>query len=391
MSEWKKCKLGELMVKKGYIRGPFGSSLKRGEMKEFGVPVYEQRNAIYDHRDFRFFIDEEKFRELKRFQVNTNDLIISCSGTVGRISIIKKNDLKGVISQALLILRSDISKIELKFLFYFLTSKVGFELITQASHGSVQVNIAARAVVENIPIVLPPLLEQKAIASVLSSLDDKIDLLHRQNKTLEAIAETIFRQWFIINAKDDWQEGVLGDAIEIFDNQRIPLSKMQRDKMKEGKLYPYYGAATIMDYVNDYIFDGYYILLGEDGTVSTNEGYPILQFVSGKFWVNNHAHIFHAKAPYTNFFIWCFLLKKNVDEIVTGAVQPKISQTNLLSLDFPKFPINLVERFNYKTESLSEKIKTNTLQIQTLAQLRDTLLPKLMSGKIRVQYDKGEK
>ena len=243
---------------------------------------------------------------------------------------------------------------------------------------------------ENLSVLLPIFDEQKAIASVLSSLDDKIDLLHRQNKTLEAMAETIFRQWFIEEANDDWEEGRLGDAIEIFDSQRIPLSKMQRNKMKEGKLYPYYGAAAIMDYVNDYIFDGYYILLGEDGTVRTNEGYPILQFVSGKFWVNNHAHIFQAKAPYTNFFVWCYLLKKNVDEIVTGAVQPKINQTNLTSLDFPKFPVNLIKKFNYKTENLFKKINKNQTQIQTLTRLRDTLLPKLMSGKVRVQYDNND-
>lgn len=143
------------MTENGYIRGPFGSSLKRGEMKESGIPVYEQKNAIYNNRDFRFFIDEEKLQKLKRFQVKTNNLIISCSGTVGKISIIKENDKKGIISQTLLILRPDTRKIGLNFLFYFLASSIGFKLITQVSHGSVQVNIASRATVESIPITLP--------------------------------------------------------------------------------------------------------------------------------------------------------------------------------------------------------------------------------------------
>ena len=83
--------------------------------------------------------------------------------------------------------------------------------------------------------------------------------------------------------------------------------------MKYGILYPYYGAATIMDYVNDYIFDGEYILLGEDGTVRTEEGYPVLQYATGKFWVNNHTHILQAKKPYNNFFIWNFLSKFNIE------------------------------------------------------------------------------
>jgi type I restriction enzyme S subunit len=219
---------------------------------------------------------------------------------------------------------------------------------------------------------------------VLSSLDDKIDLLHRQNKTLEQMAETLFRQWFVEEAGEDWGEKLLGDVIEIYDSKRIPLSKMQRNKMKEGVLYPYYGAATIMDYVNDYIFDGDYILLGEDGTVRTNEGYPVLQYATGKFWVNNHTHIFKAKAPYNNFFIWNFLSKKNIDRIITGAVQPKINQTNLKSLEFPDFPEDLVNEYIKITDSQFEKILKNSRQIRTLESLRDTLLPKLMSGEVRI-------
>ncbi|MBA7578183.1 hypothetical protein ES708_20045 [subsurface metagenome] len=214
MSKWKETTLGRVLAKKGYIRGPFGSALKRGEMKDAGVPVYEQKNVIYNSREFRFFIDKNKFQELSRFQVKTNDLIISCSGTVGKISIIKEEDPKGIISQAMLILRPDFNKITLKHLYYFLSSKQGFELITQASHGSVQINIAERKVVENIPLSLPPLPEQKAIASVLSSLDGKIDLLHRQNKTLEAMAETLFRQWFVEEAQEDWEEGNIPDEFD---------------------------------------------------------------------------------------------------------------------------------------------------------------------------------
>ncbi len=213
MSEWKEYKLGEILADKGYIRGPFGSSLKRCEMKGAGIPVYEQKNAIYDSREFRFFIDNEKFNGLSRFQVKTNDLIISCSGTVGKISIIKEDDPKGIISQALLILRPDINKIILKYLYYTLSSRQGFDLITQASHGSVQVNIAERKVVENIPLLLPPLPEQRAIASVLSSFDDKIDLLHRQNKTLEAMAEALFRQWFVEEAEEG---GKLPELVTLF-------------------------------------------------------------------------------------------------------------------------------------------------------------------------------
>jgi len=272
---------------------------------------------------------------------------------------------------------------DLNFIYYTL---IFFQKeLKHVGEGSVQDNINL-GTFQNVLFPIPSLPEQKAIASVLSSLDDKIDLLHRQNKTFEAMAETLFRQWFVEEAKEDWEEGVLGDVIEIFDHLRIPLSKMERDKKKDGQLFPYYGAASVMDYINDYIFDGEYILLGEDGTVRTNEGYPILQYTTGKFWVNNHTHVIKAKTPYSNFFLWNYLRKKNIDEIVTGAVQPKINQGNLKSLGFPKFPEDLVTAFNKQMGSFFKKINKNQAQILTLKKLLDTLLPRLMSGEIRVAY-----
>jgi len=242
-----------------------------------------------------------------------------------------------------------------KYLYYFLINMNLNQLAEGSSHP-----LLTQTLLNSIDIEISgDEKEQKAIAGVLSSLDDKIDLLHRQNKTLEAMAETLFRQWFVEEADEGWETGTLGDAIEIFDSKRIPLSKMERDKMKVGQLYPYYGAAQIMDYINEYIFDGEYILLGEDGTVRTEEGYPVMQYATGKFWVNNHTHVLQAKEPYKNFFIWNYLIKKNIDEIVTGAVQPKINQANLKSIDFPKYPVSLIERFNSGTEAIFSKIHQN--------------------------------
>jgi type I restriction enzyme S subunit len=269
-----------------------------------------------------------------------------------------------------------------KFLFYYLKT-IDF---ANLNVGSAVPSLTTK-VLNEVDISLPPLAEQKAIAEVLSSLDDKIDLLHRQNKTLEKLAQTLFRQWFIEEAKDEWEDGTLGEVIDIFDSKRIPLSKMQRDKLKDGTLYPYYGAAKIMDYINDYIFDGEYILMGEDGTVRTDDGYPILQYATGKFWVNNHTHVLQAKEPYSNYFIWSYLLEKKIDEIVTGAVQPKINQTNLKSLDFPKYPLDLILQFNKQANIYLEKINQNKKQIKTLENMRDTLLPKIMSGEVRIKLN----
>ena len=211
-----------------------------------------------------------------------------------------------------------------------------------------------------------------------------LNLTDEKLKKLKEIIPEAFTE-----EKIDWEKlkAALGDDIELFDHIRIPLSKMERDKKKIGQLYPYYGAAKVMDYINEYIFDGDYILLGEDGTVRTDEGYPVLQYATGKFWVNNHTHVIKAKPPYNNFFLWNYLSKKNIDEIVTGAVQPKINQGNLKALDFPKFPEDLVAEFNEQTESFFKKINQNKTQVHTLEKLRDTLLPKLMSSEVRIEMD----
>jgi type I restriction enzyme S subunit len=197
MSEFARAPLGELMAERGYIRGPFGSALVRRELQKSGVPVYEQQHAITGTREFRFYVSDEKHEELKRFEVQPNDLIISCSGTVGKVSMITETDPKGIISQALLILRPNPEKIAPRFLCYFLESHEGRHELVQASHGTVQVNIAPRAVVERIPVPVPKIDEQRAIAHILGTLDDKIELNRHMSETLEAIARAIFKSWFV--------------------------------------------------------------------------------------------------------------------------------------------------------------------------------------------------
>jgi len=363
-NEWKVQCLGELANK--IAMGPFGSNIKVETFKNSGVPIISGQHLhgfrLFDN-DFNY-ISEEHAKKLSNSNVFRHDVIFTHAGTIGQVSYIPENSAyeKYVISQRQFYLRCDRNKLDYKFITYYFKSPYGQYLIDSNTNQTGVPSISRPATfLKTTKIRIPFLPEQKAIASVLSSLDDKIDLLHRQNKTLEALA--------------------------FFDHLRVPLSKMERDKRKTGKLYPYYGAAKVMDYINDYIFEGDYILLGEDGTVRTEEGFPILQYATGKFWVNNHTHVIKAKKPYSNFFIWNYLKKKNIDEIVTGAVQPKINQGNLKSLDFPNYPKDLVENFNCQTEPLFKKINQNNTQIRTLEKLRDTLLPKLMSGEVRVEYE----
>lgn len=232
MKERKEVKLVDVLQNRGYIRGPFGSALKRSEMKNTGIPVYEQQQAINNTRDFRYYIDEDKFKKLKRFQVKTNDLLISCSGTVGKVTIISKDDPKGIISQALLILRVDEKKIIPEYLKYFFSSPQGYNSIVSRSTGSVQVNISKREVIEQIPILLPSLIEQKKVINILQCIDKKIEINKMINRNLLEQAEILFQSWFVDYehfggcCPEDWTEGVLEDVVDFFNGYAFKSSEL---------------------------------------------------------------------------------------------------------------------------------------------------------------------
>jgi len=399
MNEWKEVTLKYVLGDKGYIRGPFGSSLKRDEMHTHGIPVYEQKNVIYNDRTFRFFIDNLKFRELSRFQVRTNDLLISCSGTVGKISIIKNNDPKGIISQALLILRPDINKVELLFLYYFLASKQGFELLTQASHGSVQINIAERKVVESIPFLLPPISEQKTIAGILSSLDNKIDLLYRQNKTLEAMAETLFRQLFVEEAKGTWEEKCLGDIVDISIGRTPPRQEFHWFSTNSNDVK----WISIKDLGTSgiFVFDTAENLTRKAIKCFNIPIIPIntviLSFkmtvgrvgITTEEMLSNEAiahFVFHPDTPFIKEYLFFYLKTFNYDSLgSTSSIVTAINSSMIKELHIKIPPKQIMMDFKEIVEKQFEKIKLNQIQIRTLEKLRNTLLPKLLNGEVKVK------
>ena len=259
--------------------------------------------------------------------------------------------------------------------------------------------------------------EQRAIAHVLGTLDDKIELNRRMNATLEAMARALFTSWFVdfepVRAKMEgrwrpgeslpglpaehyhlfpdtlvpsplgdipagWEVRGLGEVVEIYDNLRIPLNSRQRAE-RQGP-YPYYGAAGIMDYVDGYLFDGEYVLMGEDGSVVDDEGYPIVQYVWGKFWANNHAHVLQTRHGVSLEQLYLFLKQVNITPYVTGAVQPKLSQTNLNAVPFLLPPQQVCKAFGDTVGLLFHQVRSKTDESRALAAQRDALLPRLVSG-----------
>ena len=198
----------------------------------------------------------------------------------------------------------------------------------------------------------------------------------------------MYKAWFVdllpFNGEMpiNWHIGTVSEVIELHDSKRIPLSSRERASL--AKVYPYYGATSIMDYVDRYIFDGVYLLLGEDGTVVDDAGYPILQYVEGKFWVNNHAHILTGKNGFTVELLYLLFSLTNVVSIVTGAVQPKISQANLNKVPIIIPSLDKLSSMNDLIQPIFAQIRNLRAENERLATIRDTLLPKLMSGELDV-------
>ncbi len=187
----------------------------------------------------------------------------------------------------------------------------------------------------DIEVPLLPISEQRAIVADYEAVARRIAVAKRTIATLQATAQTLYRKMFVDgidkeNLPEGWRWGTLGEVCECFDSKRKPLASYDRCDME--KKYPYYGAACLMDYVDDYLFDGCYILMGEDGTVIKDDNTPILQYVTGKFWVNNHAHVLKGANGFDENLLYMVLCNTNIAQIVTGGVQAKINQANMMSI-----------------------------------------------------------
>lgn len=240
----------------------------------------------------------------------------------------------------------------------------------------------------NFEISFPNISAQRRIAAILSSLDAQIENNNRINRNLEEQAQALFKSWFVDfepwggKMPEDWKEGSIYDVAEVLDKYRKPLSNNVREKMK--KTYPYYGATSLMDYVDNYLFDGIYTLLGEDGSVIREDGTPYVQYVWGKMWVNNHAHVLQGKNGYSTELLHVMLSRLNIKALVTGAVQAKLSQGNMQKIGLVIPADNILSQFCETIGALYSQIRNNHEQSSRLAQLRDTLLPKLMKGEIDI-------
>lgn len=351
------------------------------------------------------YIDEKIYREYKEkySYPKKGDILISAAGTIGK-TVIFDGEASYFQDSNIVWIENDESKVTNQFLYYFLQTNPF--ITTNGSTIKRLYNDNLRDT--KIPNV-PSIQQQNQITDILGALDKKIQINNQINQELEAMAKTLYDYWFVQfdfpdqNGKpykssggkmvyhpelkyeipEGWGVEKLGDITICHDSKRVPLSSNDRELVK-GEI-PYYGATGIMDYVNDYIFDGDYVLMAEDGSVMTEKGTPILQRISGKNWVNNHAHVLEPVKNHSCKLLMMLLKDVSVMKIKTGSIQMKINQENMNKIVVPAIPLELLFEINQKLEVIDKQQLNLIEENKQLTQLRDWLLPMLMNGQVKVE------
>lgn len=337
-------------------------------------------------------LSELGLNEVKNCLLPSNSICVSCIGSdLGKVVITNKPTVTNQQFNSIIPNEGN----DADFV-YYLMSVVGKHL-NFLSKTSTAVPIINKSSFSDFEIEIPLIDDQRRIAKILSSLDDKIECNRRINDNLLKQARALYKSWFVdfepfldgefVESQlgmipKGWEVRKFFDVAEVLDKYRKPLSGQERDLMD--KIYPYYGATSCMDYVDDYLFDGIYTLIGEDGSVVKEDGLPYMQYVWGKLWVNNHAHILQGKNGFSTEMLHVMLSTTNIRHLVTGAVQAKLSQANMQKILVAIPSTNILDEIRPKFDKLYQLIRKNEDESHRLSQLRDTLLPRLMSGKLKV-------
>jgi len=392
---WKRVKLENSPVL--IIDGDRGRNYpKKDDFLQNGYCLFlNTKNVTLQGFDFSEckFISKEKDEILRKGKLERNDVVLTTRGTVGNVAFYNgKVPFENIrINSGMVIIRPNGIYPDFNYqLFRYLKFKFG-----EFTSGSAQSQLPIRDL-KQLVILLPPFQEQRAIASVLSSLDDKIDLLHRQNKTLEKMAETLFRQWFIEEAKEDWEEKKLEEVCFIRNGYAFKSETYQKRGQKIIRTLNFkngfvdtekivYISEELAKSFNKYFLNRKDFLLVMVGAnignyaVVTKDILPALQ--------NQNMWCFKALQPDFQFYLNYYLKQiiKEKKNIVSGSAREFFQKKVFANFTIP-VPENIkLRKFNKIVEDIFSKIENNRIQIRTLEKLRDTLLPKLMSGEVRVK------
>ena len=390
MGEWKETELNNLVDI---------CSSKRIFYKEYvleGIPFYRSKEVIEKHNgqaiSTELQISVERYNEIKeKFGVPVEgDMLLTSVGTLGIPYIVQEDEKFYFKDGNLTWFRNFNNSLLNQFLYYWIISPIGKGELDMVSIGSTQPALTIIGL-KGIAVNLPPLPEQKAIAAVLSSLDDKIDLLHRQNKTLEALAETLFRQWFIEEVQDEWVEGVIPDEFDF----TMGLSPPGNSYNEESIGTPLFQGNADFEFRfpknRVYTTDPRRFAEKYDTLISVRAPVGAQNMAKEKCCIGRGVAAFRYKQNNEFNTYTYFKLQSLMNEIQqyneTGTVFGSISKSDFQSFEISIPPSTLIERFQNDVKPIDDKIIKNCFQIRTLEKLSDTLLPKLLSGEVHVKYE----
>lgn len=347
---WVWVRLGSLADVKGGKRLPKGTTFSENITKHPYIRVTDF-NAIGVSLEGLKYIDEDVYEKISRYTISSDDIYVSIAGSIGKVGIIPSCiDGANLTENAAKI--TNIKGINQKYLCFFLKSEFAQYQMQSATIATTQAKLALFRI-ESLTFPLPPLSEQQHIVERIEELFAKLD---EAKERLQEVADSfavrkaailhkaftgeLTKQWRLENGVSDesWEEKKLSEITENQDSKRIPLSKSQRDNMN--RIYDYYGASGIIDKVDDYIFEGKKLLIGEDGANLVTRSKNIAFIADGKYWVNNHAHILDVKDTVLLMYLCNYINNMDLIPYVTGSAQPKLTQAkmNNIKIFLPTLP-----------------------------------------------------
>lgn len=366
--EWDVVKLGDLIEKIVDNRGKTPPLVQSGyELLE--VNSIKAGNRSPDYSEVEKFVDEQTHKSWFRTgHIMKNDLIIPTVGTIGNLAIAPDN--RGSIAQNLIALRIK-QENDPNYLYYLLSSANYKEKLFNLDIGGVQPSIKVPHLM-NLEIPLPKYNEQKQIAEILSSLDDKIELNRKINENLEKLISDIFKEWFV-DIIVELPRGKFGDLVEITSGKR-PEEK--NDTMTEDFIIPLLGASSTMGYVKEYLYNEQILVTGRVGT------HGIIQKVDYPCWPSDNTLVIKSK-----FLEFAYQVMKDFDfsSLNRGSTQPLITQGDLKNIEIGIPEKTMLEKFEEMTAPFVKRARNNNEENQNISKIRDSLLPRLMSGKIRTK------
>ncbi len=367
MSEWKEYKLGDLTIDGKGCYGIAAPAVDYDSQKYTYLRITDINDDGTLNKNGLKSVDNVN---APNYLLKPNDIVFARTGaSVGRSYFYDERDGELVYAGFLIKYSLDPLKVNPKIIKFYTHSQTYYDWIQTVDNGATRGNINAQTYA-SMPIFLPEREVQDKIVSILSSLDDKINLLNRENATLEAMAETLFRQWFIEEAKEEWEEGKLGDLIEV---------KYGKDhkKLHDGNI-PVFGSGGIMRYADTALYDKESVLIPRKGSLNN------VMYINEPFWTVDTMFYTEMRRPNIAKFIYHFMKGQDLANMNVGSAVPSMTTEvlNNILIDIPSQDV--FDKFEDSVVPLYNKKEQNNKQIQTLIYTRDGLIPKLMSDEVKM-------